>query len=81
MDPQQWFVTARFIDTRHPLGREPLGVNHARRSGSDVAECGQRVGGWPIFWHLSFTKAPKSVACRDCAQAVAVSQRRHRVVA
>lgn len=80
MDPSAWFVTARFIDSRHPLGRQPLGVHHARRSGCDYSACGIGVRGWPIFWHLAYAESQATVACADCARLVVGSMRR-RIVA
>lgn len=80
MDASAWFVTARFIDSRHPLGRQPLGVHHARRSGCDYSACGVGVRGWPIFWHLAFGQPEGASACADCARVVAAAARR-RVVA
>ena len=84
MDPSAWFVTARFIDSRHPEGRQPLGVRHARRSGSNYTACGLGVLGWPIFWHLAFGAADAAedeTACADCARVSSGTARRRQRVA
>lgn len=79
MDPNLWFVTARFVDTRHPLGRQPFGTSHARRSGSDYTACGEVAVGWPMFWHLAFADAEASAACRACAEILSAPLRRRQI--
>lgn len=69
MDANRWLVTARHLDISNPLGRQPLGVRHARRSGDNRTACGQWAIGWRMFWHLPFD-AEAATSCDECSRAV-----------